>query len=374
MEHPVYKNILCVRMDNMGDVIMSGPAIRALKESFGARITLLTSAMGAAIAPFMPGVDDVVVSDMPWNKSGSAATPDEFLTLAERLRAGRYDAAVIFTVYSQNPLPAALLCWQAGIPVRAAFCRENPYHLLTHWAPDAEPYAFIRHQVERDLFLARRLGAGTEDRRLALRIAPESALRLDRKLHSLGIDASAGCIVLHPGVSEKRREYPVARWIEIARAIKSEFSLPLLITGGRSDETQAMEICGEAGEGVFSLAGRLSLEEFIVLIRESSLVIAVNTVTAHIAAATGTPVVVLYAMTNPQHTPWMAPATVLPFGIAEAHWSRNEVVRWVNQRMAEAADPVPNALQVVDAAMALLAKAPPAVSVVDPLGDRPGEW
>ena len=55
------------------------------------------------------------------------------------LSARRFDAAVIFTVYSQSPLPAALLLLQAGVPLRLAHCRENPYGLLTQWGREREP-------------------------------------------------------------------------------------------------------------------------------------------------------------------------------------------------------------------------------------------
>src|SRR5687768_16016020 len=62
-------NLLCIRLDNMGDVIMSQPAMRALKASVpGRKITLLTSSAGAAVAPFIPEVDEIIAFDVPWVK------------------------------------------------------------------------------------------------------------------------------------------------------------------------------------------------------------------------------------------------------------------------------------------------------------------
>src|SRR5206468_719409 len=136
------KNVLCVRLDTLGDVLMTTPAIRALKESGEGprRITLLTSPAGVEVARLVPEIDYVITYEAPWMK----ATPQRHTAateyaMATQLRAARFDAAVIFTVYSQNPLPAALLCYMAGIPLRAAHCHENPYQLLTHWVPDPEP-------------------------------------------------------------------------------------------------------------------------------------------------------------------------------------------------------------------------------------------
>ena len=89
------------------------------------------------------------------------------------------------------------------------------------------------------------------------------------------------------------------------------------------------------GSGCISLAGLLPVEEFIALIGQAPLVLSVNTGTVHIAAATGTPVIVLYALTNPQHTPWKVPSSVLYFPVTEAEESRNEVVRYMSRQLAQ---------------------------------------
>src|SRR5690606_20238236 len=125
------KRILCVRPDNMGDLLMSAPAIAALKETFQCSITLLTSSVSRQIAARIPAVDDVIVWDMPWVKHTTRATTD-FTQIVDILKQRAFDGAVIFTVFSQNPLPTALVLTLAGIPRRLCYCRENPYHLLSH--------------------------------------------------------------------------------------------------------------------------------------------------------------------------------------------------------------------------------------------------
>jgi ADP-heptose:LPS heptosyltransferase len=102
------KNILCIRADNMGDLIMTTPALRALKESFGCRITVLTSRAGSVITNHLNVVDEVIIHDLPWVKS-IAPDPSELLTLTEQIRKKDFDAAIIFTVYSQSALPAAMM-------------------------------------------------------------------------------------------------------------------------------------------------------------------------------------------------------------------------------------------------------------------------
>src|SRR5438876_10841720 len=154
------RRVLCVRLDCLGDVLMTTPALAALKASGNRHLTLLASSEGAAIAPLLPMVDETIVYDAPWMKATSLR-PDGGCDRAmiDRLRCEQFDAAVIFTVYSQNPLPAALLCHLAGIPLRLAHCRENPYHLLTDWVRECEPDVHIRHEVRRPPQPGRAAGA-----------------------------------------------------------------------------------------------------------------------------------------------------------------------------------------------------------------------
>src|SRR4051794_26150980 len=64
------EHVLCVRLDAMGDVLMTTPAIRALKGSRpGRRITLLTSPSGEAVAKLVPEIDDCWVYESPWMKA-----------------------------------------------------------------------------------------------------------------------------------------------------------------------------------------------------------------------------------------------------------------------------------------------------------------
>src|SRR3954451_14182507 len=152
------RNLLCVRLDSIGDVLMTTPAIRACRETFGCRITLLTSSGGASIARHVPEVDAVMSFAAPWMK---VAAPGSDASLIAGLKRGAFDAAVIFTVYSQNPLPAAYLCYLAGIPRRLAHCHENPYALLTDWVADPGPASTVRHEVQRQLDLVGGVGCQT---------------------------------------------------------------------------------------------------------------------------------------------------------------------------------------------------------------------
>ena len=325
------KRILCVRTDNMGDLLMSIPALRALRETFGCSITLLSSSAAARAAPLIEEIDEVIVFQSPWNRE--EAQPEDTFKLISELRDRAFDAAVIFTVYSQNPLPAALTVFLAGIPRRLAYCRENPYQLLTDWVADAEPYFHILHQVTRDLRLVGSVGAYTQQDRISLSVPAQAWEHARAKILQTGWDSSKPWIVMHPGVSEKKRQYPRQRWIEAGRLLCSLGGFQLLVTGNTAEKEITGELCEVLGPNAFDLAGMLELEEFVALIDQASVVVSVNTATVHLASATATPLVVLYAMTNPQHTPWGVPFRILTFQPPKDLLSKNQVVSFVYQTM-----------------------------------------
>ncbi|MCF6407878.1 glycosyltransferase family 9 protein [Chitinophaga filiformis] len=322
------RRILCIRPDNIGDLLMSTPAIRALKQTFNCHITVLVSSLGAAVVPEVPEIDDAIVFDVPWVQTTGTPDPAQFSQLVNQLKDGRFDAAVIFTVYSQNPMPSIMLAYLAEIPLRLAYCRENPYQLLTHWIPDEEPYTFIRHQVARDLELVARIGAVTDKEQLSVRAKEILWPVVCEKLLLTGLDPQQPWIVLHPEVSEQKRKYPVKDWIAAGRKICAATNYQLLITG-KNNAAEAREIAAGIGSRAFSAAGLFDLEELIILIKHAPLLLSVNTGTIHIAAAVHTPVLVLYALTNPQHTPWRVTSKVLYFDVPAPLQSKNEVVKHV---------------------------------------------
>ena len=305
-------NILCIRLDSIGDVLMTTPAIRALKESQpGRRITLLTSQAGAAVAGLVPEIDSVISYDAPWLKATAPrATSRAEFRMIERLRREKFDGAVIFTVYSQNPLPSAFLAYMASIPLRLAHCRENPYQLLTHWVPDPEPQRIIRHEVRRQLDLVGTIGCTTSDERLSLRVPAEATRRVLALLESLQVGRRPW-VVVHPGATAPSRRYPPGSFAQVIRILVGRVGCEVVFAGSQQERELVEGIQQMAGVPSISLAGQLDLAELAALISLAPVLVCNNSGPAHIAAAVGTPVVDLYALTNPQHTPWMVPGRVL---------------------------------------------------------------
>ena len=307
------ENVLAVRLDAMGDLLMTGPAIRALAESQpGRRVTVLTSPGGAAAAALLPGIDGVIVYEAPWMKATAPRTSSRAdFELIERLKQERYDAAVIFTVYSQNPLPSALMLTLAEVPRRLAHCRENPYQLLTDWVKETEPERGVRHEVRRQLDLVAAVGGRTRDERMRARIPDEATARVRQIVRWLDLDDGRPWAVVHPGASAPSRRYPPPLFAKACQSLAAEHGVRLVFTGSEAEQPLVDEIRDGLDVPTDCLAGELNLGEMAALLAAAPLLVANNTGPVHLAAAVGTPVVDLYALTNPQHTPWLVPCRVL---------------------------------------------------------------
>jgi lipopolysaccharide heptosyltransferase II len=348
------KHILCVRLDNLGDVLMTTPALRALKHAApGRRLTLLASHSGAAAARFVDDIDDVIVYAAPWTKQ-PAGEPQSIVPMAQALRRRGFDAAVIFTVYSQSPLPAAMLCGAAGIPRTLAHCRENPYRLLTDWVAESEPDAGVRHEVQRQLDLVAAIGCRTADTRLAFSVPAHALAWARRRLESLGIEPGSAWVLIHPGASAPSRRYPPELWAQAAQRLASEQRLPIVFAGSADEAALVASIRAGMRAPSHALCGELDLARLAAVIAAAPVLVCNNSGPAHIAAATGTPVVDLYALTNPQHTPWQVAHRVL-FNDVPCRFCYRSVCPQGHHACLRGVDPA----AVAQAATALLARREP---------------
>jgi ADP-heptose:LPS heptosyltransferase len=289
------RNILAVRMDNLGDVVMLGPALRAVKESSPqAHLTLLASPGGAAAAPLLPWLDDVISWKAIWQDMGHM--PFDLARerqLVEVLAERQFDAALIFTSFSQGPHGPGYACYLAGIPLRAGESKEFGGRVLSHelrGAPDE------LHQVERNLRLVEMLGFGARDRRLMVRVPEEARHTAPEILAAAGIEPGESYVLAHPGASAQARRYAPERFGEVVRVLTAQ-GLQVLVTGVER-EAALFDTLRAHAPGAAYLLGGTTLPEYAALIERAALVVCNNTLPMHLSDATRTPAVVLYAGTE----------------------------------------------------------------------------
>ena len=300
------RNILAVRLDNIGDVIMLGPALRAVKETSPlARLTLLTSSAGSSAVPLLPWIDDVIVWSPIWQDVGGRMPldPAHERELIDLLAQRKFDAALIFTSFSQTPHVPGYVCYLAGIPLRAGESKEFAGSTLTtelKGTPDQG------HQVERNLRLVEQLGFIANDRQLMVAIPQDAREAVPGLLARVGIDVEKPFVLLHPGASAQARRYPAERYGVLARLLVRR-GWQVLVTGVEREMALIEEVIEHAPQARY-LVGGTTLAEYAALLEQAALVICNDTLPMHLADAVRTPEVVLFSGTDYEEQ-WQPRAT-----------------------------------------------------------------
>ena len=290
-------HVLVARLDNNGDVLLAGPAIRAIAATAGS-VTLLCGPRGVDAAGLLPGVDEVVVFCAPWiDPEPERVDPLRLRVLVEDLQRRQIDQAVILTSFHQSPLPLALVLRLAGVPLIAAISEDYPGSLLDlrHRVSDDI------HEVERNLSLVATLG---------YRLPPgdEGGLRIKRAPVA---DADVPYVVVHPGASAPARTWPSPKHAALVRALVAR-GRKVVVTGGMDERALTAEVAG-GDPRVTDLGGRIGFGQLADLLAAADAVVVGNTGPAHLAAAVGTAVVSLFAPVVPavRWRPWRVPHVLL---------------------------------------------------------------
>ncbi len=272
---------LGVRLDSLGDVLVTGPALRALA-SGSDHLTLLCGPRGRAAAELLPGVEDLLCWRSPWiDPDPGPVDRAEVDALIGRLAEGAFDRAVVFTSYHQSPLPTALLLRMAGVPWVGAISEDYPGSLLD-----------VRHRFDEDvpeperaLSLARACG-------FELAEGDEGGLAV----RPLGIEpAPTPYVVLHPGTSVPARAWPPELHREACHLLTAR-GFTIVVTGGPDERDLTAFVAGSDG---IDRGGSTDLAGLSELLAGAQAVVVGNTGPAHLAAAVGAPVVSLFAPTVP---------------------------------------------------------------------------
>jgi ADP-heptose:LPS heptosyltransferase len=298
--------VLLVRPDGMGDVLLAGPAVRAVAAS-GAEVTFLAGPHGAGAAALLPGVHRVLEWRAPWiDPEPSPFDHGSVQSLIGRIGSLGLDSAVVFTSFHQSALPTALALRMAGVPRIAAFSEDYPGSLLNlRLAPPGDI-----PEAERNLILAR--AAGFE-------LPPGDAGRLAVTADLPDVRALTGggrYVVVHASASVPARSPSADRTAAIVAALAAA-GHRVLVTGSAAEAALTAAVCRPAAEAgaipPADLGGRTSLAQLAAVLAGAGVVVAPNTGAAHLAAAVGSPVVSLFAPVVPvaRWAPYGVPAVVL---------------------------------------------------------------
>jgi HAD superfamily hydrolase (TIGR01662 family) len=305
--------VLVARPDSAGDVLVTGPAIRAVAAGAD-RVVLLCGPRGRAAAELLPGIDELIEWPLPWIDPRPAPVDRTVVDrLAGRLAQAAADEAVLFTSFHQSALPLALVLRIAGVRRISAISDDYPGSLLDvrHRVPLGIP------EAERALSLAAAAGfplPADDDPVLRLRTECLGAGPADDAL------AEPGYVVVHPGSSVDARACPPELCARIVQALDAA-GHRVVVTGGPGEGELCARVAGRAG---VDLGGQTSLTGLAAIIARAGCLVVGNTGPAHLAAAVGTPVVSLFAPTVSygQWGPYRVPAVRLGHAAAHCRHSR----------------------------------------------------
>jgi ADP-heptose:LPS heptosyltransferase len=290
------------RLDSAGDVLITGPAVRAVAATHD-RVVMLVGPRGRDAAELLPAVDEVVEWQAPWVDFDSPElTGGHVDALLKQLRDLAPERVYIFTSFHQSPLPLALLCRMAGVPWVGAICEDYPGTLLNlrHHVADGVP------EPERALSLVEAAGC-------ALLPGDDGALRVhcgsglpDPLARRIG---DAPFVAFHPGAAVPARRPSTRRSAAMVAALVAA-GHRVVVTGADSERQLTAEV---ASDVAVDLGGQTELAELAMVFAAASVVVVPNTGPAHLAAAVGAPVVSLFApvVSATQWTPYGTRVTLL---------------------------------------------------------------
>ncbi|GGY09366.1 glycosyltransferase family 9 protein [Streptomyces anandii] len=270
---------LVTRLDSFGDVLLAGPAVRAVAARAD-HVTLLCGPRGEPAARLLPGVDDILVWDAPW--AGFEPPPVNRAETEALLAAVDADTALVLTSFHQSPLPTALLLRLAGVRRIAADSVDYPGSLLDVRHQRA-PHA---HEAEAALDLAEAAGFPRPD---------DTRLRVLPPPNTSALTGPEPYLVVHPGASVPARAWSPGRCAQAVRELTAA-GHRVVVTGGRGERDLTARVAGAHG---LDLGGRTEAPELAGVLAGARAVVTGNTGPAHLAAAVGTPVVSLFAPVVP---------------------------------------------------------------------------
>jgi len=299
------RSVLVARLDGLGDVLLAGPAIRAVAAGLdrGTELVLLCGPEGAPAARMLPGVDRVAVWSCPWIlRDAPPADGMALASLREALGEKLPDEAVILTSFHQSPLPLALALRLFGVGRITGASVDFAGSLLDVRLRPGEDFSEDLPEPERALAIAGAAGyrlPADDSGRLAVNAPAEAS----------ALTGSGPYLVIHPGATAPARTWPASHAREAVRLL-AERGHRVLVTGGPGERELTAQVAGEHGIDLGGLAG---MDELAGILAGARLLISGNTGPAHLAAAVGTPVVSLFSPVVPavRWAPYGVPVELL---------------------------------------------------------------
>ena len=282
---PDFKRILIVRTDRIGDVLLSTPVIKALRDNYPvAYIAMMVSPYAKDIVEGNPFLDEVIIYD----KDAKHKSWLRSIKFARNLKKKRFDLAII--LHPTNRVH--LVTFFAGIRRRVGYGRKLGFLLtdrIKHTKQSGE-----KHELEYALDLVRYLGIEPQEKALIFPIKPESEIWVEELFKEEGIKKGDRLLAIHPAASCPSKIWPNERFAEVGDRLIKKYGFKVLMIAGPRDLGLAASVIKRMHQAAINLSGKASISQLASLLKRCSLFISNDSGPVHIAASVGTPVISIF--------------------------------------------------------------------------------
>jgi heptosyltransferase-2 len=280
-----YKRILIVRTDRVGDVLLSTPVIKALRDKYPfAYIAMMVGPYTKDIIEGNPYLDEVIIYDKDiLHKSGFSS-----IRFSQSLKKKRFDLALVLHPTNR----AHLVTFFAGIRKRIGYNRKLGF-LLTNRIKHTKQLG-EKHELEYNLDLLSYINIEAKDKSLFMPIRPEAENSIEALLSQDGINKSDRLIAIHPGASCPSKIWPNERFAQVADKLIDRYGVKVLIIAGPKDIALAQNVMQRMRHPAVNLAGKVSLSQLASALKRCSLFISNDSGPVHIASSVCVPVISIF--------------------------------------------------------------------------------
>lgn len=291
------REVLVLRLDRIGDVLMSLPALHLLREALpSAKILLAVGEWSREVARDAP-VDEILIWSAPWvgRRDEGALSLPELWRAARSRRAQSPDLALDL----QGDVRALWLLSATGARARVGYANTGSASLLTSTVELDENLNFVEQNcraIETAVGrpLPRRPFRWLDDARRS-----RGREQLDAALTDSGLPRTGPIVGLHPGAGRSIKEWPIERWIELGAALVREKGALLAVTGSAGEAGKAGALKRALPGAVLDLSGKLGLGDFAQVMSGLDAFVSGDTSAMHFACALGVPSVAVFGPSDP---------------------------------------------------------------------------
>lgn len=297
--HSLSPRILLIRLDHIGDVLMTTPAIHALRRHYPKSfLAILVSPSSYPIVENNPDIDKIYTFNVPWFDGGRSQriSLKAYFQLLRILRKERFDIAVDcrgdFRVLF-------LFSFLSGSRRRVGFTHLGGEFLLS----DGVDYDEHKHFVELNFDLINSLDVPVHSGiHYYIHSSDEDKSYIQTMLTEFGIIEDDMIIGIHPTTIPhwKLKRWRQDRFAELADQLSVKYKAKIVFTGSEHDRESIQRICSLMKETAYNAAGKTSLHQLAMLISFCQLFISNDSGPMHIAVAVKTPLVAIFGPTNPK--------------------------------------------------------------------------